>query len=216
MIYWGIAPDSPEFEALPEAEQIKLRRMQATQLHSLLIPPTGETAGRECTGALEVADDDGVRRQELIIKLPSDCNGRLVVVGSPGTRDEWSTEGVFAHWLLAQGYAYVVGNKGVTKGVTNDGSDGNSTMLSGTHPTRHWGAMLLDLADWARPRVAEAAAAPVEYVYAVGISNGAYQVRRALELDHDPPFADAHAELLPAGFDPSSAAIWGAYNSTFD
>ncbi|MCA9701971.1 MAG: hypothetical protein KC431_30900, partial [Myxococcales bacterium] len=177
--YWGILAGSPEFDALPAAEQAKLQALQGTQLHSLAIPPSGEIPGRECTGALQVEDQDGLRRQEIIVKLPSDWNGRLVVLGTPGTRDEWSTEGVFAPWLLAQGYATVVGNKG----MTNDGADGNQSMLAGTHPTRHWGLMMLDMADWARPRLELAAAAPVERVYAAGISNGGYQVRRALELD---------------------------------
>ena len=32
----------------------------------------------------------------------------------------------------------------------------------------------------------------------------------------DPPFGDAHAAMIAAGFAPASALIWGAYNSTFD
>ncbi|NVB43218.1 hypothetical protein G6O69_35670 [Pseudenhygromyxa sp. WMMC2535] len=178
--YWSIVADSEEFLALPEAEQAKLSALQATQLHSLMMPPSGEVAGRECTGALVVEGDDGTRRQELVIKLPTQWNGRLVVGGSPGTRDEWSTEAIFSAWLVNQGYAYVVGNKG----MTNGGVSGNDTMLSGEHPTRHWGMMLLDLADWARPRVELATAGAVERVYTIGISNGGYQVRKGLELDH--------------------------------
>ena len=285
--YFGLDPESPEFAALDPAEQAKVVKIQATSLHSALLQPTAEHPGAEVTGTLEVSDDDGLRRQELVLKLPEDWNGKLVVAGAPGTRSEFSNEAVLTPWLLARGYAYVAGNKG----MTNAGADGNTTMLGQGHPTAHWGAMMIDMGLWARARLEAATQETVTEVYAVGLSNGGYQVRRALELDHlrveqgedrlftggldwagaywpdaraldldddqevsvdefaaanhlvstneraaltmgwlhdpdtlntsdtyyeDPPFGDAHAAMIAAGFAPASALIWGAYNSTFD
>lgn len=177
--YWAIVKDSDPYQALPPAEQKKVDAMKASVLHSAKRVPTSETPGVEVTGALTVQDDQLVRTQELVLAVPSDYNGRLVVLGTPGTRDQWSSHGVLLAWLVSRGYAVVVGNKG----MTNGGVDGNATMFNKQHPSRHWGAMLLDLGQWAGARLTAAYGEAPVAVYAAGLSNGGYQVRRALELD---------------------------------
>lgn len=285
--YFSMDPMGPEFMALAAVEQAKVKKIQASPLHSALFKPTEEVAGVEVVGALTIDDGGELRTQEIVLKVPTAWNGALVVAGAPGTRSEFSNEAVIVPWLLKRGYAYVAGNKG----MTNGGADGNATMLNQKHPTAQWGAMMIDLALWAQARLEAAMMAPVDRVYAVGLSNGGYQVRRALEIDHervqggeprifaggldwaggywpdaraldvdnddevsvqefaagnhlvatneraaaaigwayapgtlntpaefakDPPYEGAHPQMLAAGFSAESAAIWGAYNATFD
>lgn len=178
--YFTIKPMSPEWAALPKAEQVKLQKLQSSVLHSAKLAPADRIAGTEITGTLRTRDADGERVQEVVLKLPARWNGRLAVAGTPGTRSELASDAVLATWLLRRGFAYVAGNKG----MTNGGADGNASLLKKAHATQHWGAMMLDLATWARDRIEAATGTAPERTYAVGLSNGGYQVRRALEIDH--------------------------------
>lgn len=178
--YWDIKVGSPAYQALPPAEQSKLRKLQSSVLHSRRVHMAGATPGAEVTGTLLVSEGVTFRKQEVVLKIPANWNGHLVVAGTPGTRNELASDAVFAAWLVRGGYAYVAGNKG----MTNEGVDGNATLLTERHPTQHWGMMMLDLAEWAQARLSAATGRPPAQIYAVGISNGGYQVRRALEIDH--------------------------------
>lgn len=177
--YWPLIKNSDPYNALPPVEQKKVDLMKASLLHSSKRVPTSETPGVEVTGTLTADDDDGLRVQELVFAVPTDYNGRLVVLGTPGTRDQWSSHGVLLAWLVSRGYAVVIGNKG----MTNGGVDGNTTMFNKQHPSQHWGAMLLDLGLWAGARLEAAYGEAPQATYAAGLSNGGYQVRRALEID---------------------------------
>jgi hypothetical protein len=179
--YFTIKPGTPEFAALPKIEQDKLTKIQSSILHSAKLPPTDLVAGTEITGTLTVHDVASDRTQELVLKVPKNWNGQLVVAGTPGTRSEFASEAVLATWLLRRGFAYVAGNKG----MTNGGSDGNTSLLRKRHATQYWGVMMLDLATWARERLLLAMNQAPTRIYAVGLSNGGYQVRRALEIDHE-------------------------------
>ena len=170
-----------EFDNLPPTEQDKVKKMQASLLHSLKLAPKDDVPGTEITGTLTVTEDGVTRTQEIVLKVPKDWNGKLVVAGTPGTRSEFANEGTIVPAVLRRGYAYVAGNKG----MTNGGVDGNATLLSKTHPTQHWGAMMLDLATWATQTLENVTCTAPTHVYAVGLSNGGYQVRRALEIDHE-------------------------------
>ncbi|NNG01262.1 MAG: tannase/feruloyl esterase family alpha/beta hydrolase [Desulfobacteraceae bacterium] len=168
--YWTIDPNT-----LPDREKQKARRIQANRLHSTLYQPHQVISGYESTGILDVEG----RKQWITLKLPDHWNGKLVVCGTPGLRNEYANEAMLVPWLLADGYAVVSGNKGLDGGM--------ATMLSGTHPSRHWGRMMHDMARWAKHRLIRATHRWVHRVYAVGLSNGGYQVRRALEIDNDHP-----------------------------
>lgn len=178
--YFSIKPMTPEYAALSKLEQGKLAKLQSSILHSAKLPPQDLVAGTEITGTLRVKDSDGERVQEVVLKLPAKWNGKLAVAGTPGTRSELASDAVLATWLLRRGFAYVAGNKG----MTNGGADGNASLLRKTHATRAWGLMMLDLVEWARDRLEAATGEAPARTYAVGLSNGGYQVRRALEIDH--------------------------------
>lgn len=194
--YWTIKAMTPEYAALPATEQAKLAKIQGSVLHSTKLPPKALIAGTEITGTLTTHDDRGHREQEVVLKLPQNWNGSLVVAGTPGTRSEFSNEAILVPWLLQRGYAYVSGNKG----MTNGGADGNATLLGKAHITQHWGVMMLDLAAWASQRLQAASGKAPLHTYAVGLSNGGYQVRRALEIDHE-RVAKGQPRLFSGGLD---------------
>jgi hypothetical protein len=178
--YWAIKSGSADFMSLPKLEQSKVTKMQANLLHSAKLQPTALIAGTEINGTLTVSDAKGSRQQEVVLKFPQNWNGSLVVAGTPAARNEYANEALIVPWVLSHGYAYVVGNKG----MTNGGADGNTTLLGKKHITSQWGQMMLDLASWASGRLQAATGRAPQRVYAVGLSNGGYQVRRALEIDH--------------------------------
>jgi hypothetical protein len=168
--YWNIDP-----ETLPEREQMKVQRIKSNFLHSVLFQPTQVVPGYEASGIL----DRGGRRQWITFKVPDAWNGKLVVCGTPGLRNEYANEAIFVPWLLDAGYAVISGNKGLESSWVS--------MLTGTHPTQHWGLMMHDMAQWARLRLLAAKWKWPRRIYAAGLSNGGYQVRRALEIDNMRP-----------------------------
>jgi hypothetical protein len=190
--YFALAADSDAYKALPESETAKVTKIKANTLHSSLFTPDQLIAGREASGTLTVQGDSGLRIQNVSLKVPDNWNGDLVVGGTPGMRNEYASWAILAPWLLNRGYAVVAGNKGIPGGIAD--------MLSGTHPSQHWGMMMLDLADWSRQRLEDLQGRKVAHTYAMGLSNGGYQVRRALELDHE-AVNNGAARLFDGGLD---------------
>ena len=172
--YWTMATDSEDYLNLPPEEQAKVGKIQANVIHSELFDPTEypEFAGYEATGLLKRGD----RAQRVTLRLPRKWNGYLIVCGTPGLRNEYANEAIFVPWLLEAGYALISGDKGLL--------NGSADMLSGNHPTQHWGETMIDLVIWAKESLTKATKKDIKGVYAVGLSNGGYQVRRALEIDH--------------------------------
>lgn len=179
--YYGIKTTSPEYAALSKVEQAKVAKIQSGALHSAALTPTAQIAGTEVAGTLTVTEGTARRTQEIVLKVPTNWNGSLIVAGTPGTRSELASDAILAAWLVRRGYAYVAGNKG----MTNGGADGNTTLLGKGHMTAQWGLMMHDMAAWAAPRLQAALGSAPKATYAVGLSNGGYQVRRALEIDHE-------------------------------
>jgi hypothetical protein len=175
--YWALDQNSPEFMNLPAEEQDKVKKIQAgaLPLASTLIKPGAEVPGTEVIGML-VQGNMGDRTQQIVLKLPTAWNGKLIVAGTPGTRHELANDVVLASWLVAEGYAFVCGDKGMPKDTLS--------LFESAHKTQHWGEMMIDLALWAQERLEAATGQAVKQVYAAGLSNGGYQVRRALEIDH--------------------------------
>jgi hypothetical protein len=172
--YWGLPTADPEyFDALPAEERVKVAKINANIIHAAAFQPTkADIAGTEVTGLLKRSR----RTQRITFRLPEDWNGKLVVAGTPGLRNEYANEAIWVPWLLEQGFAYIAGDKGIPGGAAD--------MISGTHPTQHWGIMMIDLALWAKRYLKQTTGDGPSHTYAVGLSNGGYQTRRALEIDH--------------------------------
>lgn len=217
--YWTLSKDDPAYQSLSPKEQSKIAKIQANLLHSVKFMPTRVIPGWEAWGLLDIKG----RRQQVVLKVPENWSGGLVVMGTPGLRNEFANEAIFAPWLLDAGYATVAGDKGLLKGP--------ESIFSGDHPSQHWGLMMLDLAQWGRDRLAESMGNAVQRIFAVGLSNGGYQTRRALELDHESVEA-GHPRMFDGGLDwagaywpdatvlnikgpddPNAAAAWSKFNN---
>lgn len=149
--------------------------------------------------------DDPTRQARFVLRFPDDWNGKLVVAGASGTRSEYNGDWAWSDYVLPKGYAYASQNKGVLNfHVVNFGSvpqpasdplscrvnpPGGALSLLWVHfydvdpqkPFTQWTQYMLQTAQLAQ------SAAKVNYhsfprrTYAVGTSNGGYQVRRAME-----------------------------------
>jgi hypothetical protein len=149
--------------------------------------------------------DDPTQQARFVLRFPDDWNGKLVVAGASGTRSEYNGDWAWSDYVLPQGYAYASQNKGVLNfHVVNFGSvpqpdsdafscrvnpPGGALSLLWVHfydvdpqkPFTQWTQYMLQTAQLAQ------SAAKANYhsfprrTYAVGTSNGGYQVRRAME-----------------------------------
>ena len=148
-------------------------------------PPHRAVPGRLTSGEL-----DGQGR--FLLRIPDAWNGRLVVAGTPGTRTEYAGDVIFSDFVLARGYAYAAGDKAGTGGgmvggarLVEPGPDHpfglDFAFLRPAVTMEGWTTSLLALSRFARERLAEAHGRQPERTYLLGISNGGYQVRRALE-----------------------------------
>ena len=137
-------------------------------------------------------------------ELPMVWNGKLVVGGASGTRSEFNGDLVISDYVLQKGYAYASQNKGTLNSRLSTKSDPNACPLSPVSDSVPGSASnpliyfpLLDnensLAEWGE-RIDQAALIAKALIeehykrkpsrtYAMGVSNGGYQVRKAIE-DH--------------------------------
>jgi hypothetical protein len=159
-----------------------------------LQPPAEPIPGWRASGSLWPAE-------RFVVRVPKGWNGSLVIAGTPAQRSEFACDRLLSDPLLARGYAYACGNKGQGDGTvllernavfTLDGialprfrlPDGRSISFwqhGRGHTIEQWLDEFLALTEAARLIVAEIRGRPPERVFAVGLSNGGYQVRRALE-----------------------------------
>jgi len=208
-------------------------------------PITRAVPGLQVSGRF-AGDPTGEAR--FLLRLPSDWNGKLVVAGASGTRSEFNGDFAWSDYVLQKGYAYASQNKGVLNlAITSLASatppDANSCRLNpassvwvdffdnaADKPFTQWTRYMIEAALLAQRTVRVNYHHPARRTYAVGTSNGGYQVRRALEtapeifdggVDWEGTFVDDRGpniliDLPPAiasfpayvasGFDPSSQA----------
>ncbi len=139
--------------------------------------------------------------ERFVLRIPERWNGRLVVAGCPGQRTELASDRIFSDPLLARGYAYACGNKGNGDGVAllapgmsfqTEGTalprfflpDGRSIAFwqhARGHLLERWVREMLEITARAQQTIADARGREPELVYAIGLSNGGYEVRRAIE-----------------------------------
>jgi len=142
---------------------------------------------------------DPTGQGRFLLRLPDGWNGRLVVAGASGTRSEFNGDFAWSDFVLQQGYAYASQNKGVLNfrlvGVSaTPPSDPLACRLNPSssvwvhfydndpdQPFTRWAETMAEAAAVARRGVAAHYRRGPRYTYAVGTSNGGYQVRRAVE-----------------------------------
>lgn len=162
-------------------------------------PITRAVPGLQITGRFA---DDPTGQARFLLRLPHRWNGRLVVAGASGTRSEHNGDFAWSDFVLQAGYAYASQNKGVLNlEITSLGSPtpptggpAGSCRLNPasqiwvhffandeTKSFEQWTHYMIEDARLAQRAVAAAYRRRARHTYAVGTSNGGYQVRRALE-----------------------------------
>ncbi len=168
-------------------------------------PTSGPVPGIQVEGWFA---DDPAGEARFLLRFPDDWNGKLVVAGASGTRSEFNGDWAWSDYVVPQGYAYASQNKGVLNlflvslaSATQPTSDSMSCRLNPSSAT--WAhfydndvdGRLKPFTQWTQYMVETARlaqrATKVNYshfprrTYAVGTSNGGYQVRRAMEVAPD-------------------------------
>jgi hypothetical protein len=164
---------------------------------------TKAVPGTLIRGALK--DDQQGR---FLLRLPKEWNGKLVVSGASGTRSEFNGDLVISDYVLQKGYAYASQNKGMQNFSATDSSNPHACPLhpvadasagSSANPLVYfflldqdrslteWGERMNQSALIARDLIREHYGTHPSRIYAMGVSNGGYQVRKAIE-DHPETF----------------------------
>jgi 3HB-oligomer hydrolase (3HBOH) len=137
---------------------------------------------------------DPTNQGRFLLRLPDDWNGSLVVAGASGTRSEFNGDFAWSDFVVQKGFAYASQNKGVLNLQFTTAADPlacrlnpASTLLvrfydnEAGQPFTRWRDFMVAAADVARRGVQARYGHRPRHTYAVGTSNGGYQVRRAIE-----------------------------------
>ena len=144
---------------------------------------------------------DPTKEARFLLRFPDNWNGKLVVAGVAGTRSEYNGDWAWSDYVLPKGYAYASQNKGVLNvyfvllgSLTPPAGDPlacrlNPSSTNWVHyytsdpqkPFTVWTQYMLLTTSLAQQAVKVAYNHFPGRTYAVGTSNGGYQVRRAME-----------------------------------
>ena len=186
---------------------------------------------------------DPLGEARILIRLPDGWNGKLVVAGASGTRSEFNGDFAWSDYVVQKGYAYVSQNKGIENFFLSSATDPLACRLNPSSAIyvhfydddpaavfTRWNEVMLAAAKLGREALQLHYGRTPARTYAVGTSNGGYQVRRAIETAPelfdggvdwegtyiDPAASNILASLPPAllnyqdyvasGFDPNSTA----------
>ena len=180
---------------------------------------------------------DPTGQARFLLRLPDDWNGRLVVAGASGTRSEFNGDFAWSDYVVQKGYAYASQNKGVLNLQFSTAADPLACRLNPSSPLyvnfydngpgqefTRWVEYMVKAGELAQEGVKSAYGKPAKYTYAVGTSNGGYQVRRALEtapkvfdggVDWEGTFVDEEAPNILTDL-PPAVLNWPDYSVTFD
>src|SRR3989441_5179390 len=161
----------------------------------------------------------------FLLRLPNDWNGRLVVAGASGTRSEFNGDFAWSDYVVQKGYAYASQNKGVLNLQFSTAADPLACRLNPAsslfvrfydneegQPFTRWTQFMVKAGQLAREGAKAGYGQPPRYIYAVGTSNGGYQVRRAIEsapnlfdggVDWEGTFVDEHAPNILTDLPPA-------------
>ena len=168
-------------------------------INALTTPPEDKTAITMTVPGLQInarIASDPTGQARFLLRLPDNWNGRLVVGGAPSQRSEFTNDYGWSDYVVQKGYAFASQNKGVLNASLTTSADPlgcrlNPASTTFVHfydndpgkPFTQWAKYMIDAATLARTGIKAAyRGAPLRYTYAVGTSNGGYQVRRAVEL----------------------------------
>jgi 3HB-oligomer hydrolase (3HBOH) len=168
---------------------------------------------------------DPTGQARFLLRLPNDWNGRLVVAGASGTRSEFNGDFAWSDYVVQKGYAYASQNKGVLNLRLSAATDPLACRLNPDTPVfvhffdnddgqpfTRWAQFMVRAGELARQGVKAGYGEPPRHIYAVGTSNGGYQVRRAIEtapqlfdggVDWEGTFVDEHAPNLLTDLPPA-------------
>ncbi|HEX6710924.1 MAG TPA: tannase/feruloyl esterase family alpha/beta hydrolase [Rubrobacter sp.] len=181
---------------------------------------------------------------QFVIRFPNHWNGKLVITGAPGIREQYANDYIIGDWVLAKGYAFAATDKGNT-GVSfyDDGSAPGGSVLE-------WHRRVEQLTRNAKAAAKRYYGEAPRRTYITGISNGGYLTRYALEntpelydggvdwegtlwraggpnlftylptaLANYPEYAtgdqQAHDNMINAGFEPGSEFLWDEHYVTY-
>jgi len=214
----------PAFAFTPQTDRATIAPSAAKRT-----PVTKVVPGIQLNGRI-ASDPTGQAR--FLLRLPKDWNGRLVVAGASGTRSEFNGDFAWSDYVVQKGYAYASQNKGVLNLQLSTAADPLGCRLnpvsatyvnfydngSGQQFTR-WTEYMIKAAQLARQGVSANYGKGPRFTYAVGTSNGGYQVRRAMEtapelfdggVDWEGTFVDEHAPNLLTDL-PAALLNYGDY-----
>src|SRR5438094_4839775 len=184
-------PDQPAFAFTPQTDR------------NVISPnPPNRTGITKAVPGLQIdarVASDPKDEARFLLRLPDDWNGRMVVAGASGTRSEFNGDFAWSDYVVQKGYAYASQNKGVLNlfvASLNSATPPeplacrlNRSSTFWVHfydndpgqPFTRWAEYIVKAAQIARAGVQAGYGQPPRYTYAVGTSNGGYQVRRAIE-----------------------------------
>ena len=169
--------------------------------------------------------NDPTGQGRFLLRLPDGWNGSLVVAGASGTRSEFNGDFAWSDFVLQKGFAYASQNKGVLNLQFTTAADPLACRLNpdsplfvrfydneAGQPFTRWRDFMVAAGEVARRGVQARYGARPRHVYAVGTSNGGYQVRRAIEtapelfdggVDWEGTFVDAQGPNLLTDLPPA-------------
>jgi len=188
-------PGLPAFAFIPQTDRTVISPNPPNRT-----PITKAVPGLQLDGRLA---DDAAGEARILLRFPNDWNGRLVVAGASGTRSEFNGDFAWSDYVVQKGYAYVSQNKGVlnfflaaisaTPPADPLACRLNPQSTIWVHfydndpatPFTRWARFMTEAGRVGQQAVLANYGRPARHTYAVGTSNGGYQVRRAVESAPD-------------------------------
>jgi 3HB-oligomer hydrolase (3HBOH) len=179
-------PGLPPFAFTPQTDR------------DVIAPPVGfRTPVTKAVPGMQIGAriaNDPLGEARILIRLPDDWNGKLVVAGASGTRSEFNGDFAWSDYVVQKGYAYVSQNKGIYNLFLSTATDPLGCRLNPASGVfvhfydndpaavfTRWNEVMLAATEIGRSALEIRYGRRPARTYAVGTSNGGYQVRRAIE-----------------------------------